>query len=94
VNAWFKEGVRLLGLDPTLYVTHSGRRGGATRTANVDVPDRLFKEHGSWKSERAKDGYVVSKLQARLSVTSNLGLQSGVSLAELGSFERKARLSG
>jgi hypothetical protein len=93
VNSWFKEGVQLLGLDPAFYGTHSGRRGGATRAANVDVPDRLFKEHGSWKSERAKDGYVVSKLQARLSVTSNLGLQPGVSLAELESFEREGRLS-
>jgi hypothetical protein len=67
VNFWFKEGVQLLDLDPAFYRTHSGRRGGAARAANVDVPDRLFKEHGSWKSERAKEGYVVSKLQARLS---------------------------
>jgi integrase len=93
VNGWFKEGVRSLGLDPSLYGTHSGRRGGATRAANVDVPDRLFKEHGSWKSERAKDGYVVSRLQARLSVTTKLGLQPGVSLSELEHFEREARLA-
>ncbi|GAQ87894.1 hypothetical protein KFL_003850140, partial [Klebsormidium nitens] len=62
VNAWFKEAAQLLGLDPDQYATHSGRRGGATRAANVDVPDRLFKEHGGWRSERAKDGYVVTRL--------------------------------
>lgn len=93
VLAWFKEGVQRLGLDPTRFGTHSGRRGGATRAANVDVPDRLFKQHGGWRSERAKDCYVVSKLQARLSVTANLGLQPDVSLDELCLFEREAGLA-
>jgi hypothetical protein len=93
VNSWFKDGARALRLDPALYETHSGRRGGATRVANVDVPDCLFKEHGFWKSERAKNGYVVSRLQARLSVTTNLGLQPGISLSELERFEREARLT-
>jgi hypothetical protein len=50
---WFKGGAQELGLNPDEYGTHSGRRSGATRAANVDIPDRLFKEHGSWKSERA-----------------------------------------
>ena len=93
VLSWFKDAARVLGLDPADYGTHSGRRGGATRAANVDVPDRLFKEHGSWKSERAKDGYVVSKLQSRLSVTANMGLQPGVSIAELERFEREGLLA-
>lgn len=89
VNGWFKAAALLLGLDPDQYATHSGRRGGATRAANVDVPDRLFKEHGGWRSERAKDGYVVTRLQARLSVTRSLGLQPGVTLLDLQQFERK-----
>lgn len=93
VNSWFKDAAAVLGLNPAEYGTHSGRRGGASRAANVDVPDRLFKEHGSWKSERAKDMYVVSKLQSRLSVTVNLGLQPGVSLAELEQFERDGLLA-
>ena len=90
---WFKEGAVTLGLDPDKYGTHSGRRGGATGAAAFEVPDRLFKEHGGWRSERAKDGYVVSRLQARLSVTRNLGLQPNLSLQELQSFEREARLA-
>lgn len=93
VLAWFKDAARVLGLNPDDYGTHSGRRGGATRAANVDVPDRLFKEHGFWKSERAKDGYVVSKLQSRLLVTANMGLQPGLSVAQLEEFERAGRLA-
>jgi integrase len=92
VLSWFKEAALRLGLDPAVFGTHSGRRGGATRAANVDVPDRLFKEHGAWRSERAKDGYVASSLQARLSVTADMGLQPLVSLDQLVSFERAARL--
>lgn len=45
-----------------------------------------------WRSERAKDGYVVSRLQARLSVTQSLGLQPGLSISELEAFEHEARL--
>jgi integrase len=93
VLSYFKAGAELIGLNPAEYGTHSGRRGGATRAANVDVPDRLFKEHGAWKSERVKDGYVVNSLQARLSVSANLGLQPQVSLQEIVQFEHAARLA-
>jgi hypothetical protein len=92
VNEWFKDAARVLGLDPSKYGTHSGRQGGATRAANVDVPDRLFRAHGGWRSEHAKDGYVLDRLQARLSVTANMGLQEGVSVAELEAFERESRM--
>ena len=34
---------------------HSLRAGGATAAANAGVPDRLFKRHGRWKSESAKE---------------------------------------
>jgi hypothetical protein len=74
--------------------THSRRKGGATRAANADIPDRLFKAHGGWQSERAKDRYVLDRLQARLSVTANMGLQPCVSISELEAFERESRLCG
>jgi hypothetical protein len=64
VLSWYKTAASLLGLNPDEYGTHSGRRGGATRAANVDISDRLFKEHGRWRSERAKDGYVAGQLPA------------------------------
>jgi len=38
------------------------------------VPDRLFKRHGHWKSENAKDGYIDDAVERRLFVTRQLGL--------------------
>jgi hypothetical protein len=34
----------------------------------------LFKKHGSWKSEKAKDGYIKEDLNQKLSVTRKLGI--------------------
>jgi hypothetical protein len=90
VLRWFKEGALALGLDPKQYGTHSGRRGEASGAAANDVPDRLFKAHGGWRSECAKDGYVVSRLQEKLSVTQCLGLQPGLTVLALETFERDA----
>ena len=54
--------------------THSLRSGGATAAANAGVPDRLFKRHGRWASESAKDEYVRDSLSSRLSVSKALGI--------------------
>ena len=54
--------------------THSLRSSGATAAANAGVPDRLFKRHGRWACESAKDGYVQDSLFSRLSVSKALGL--------------------
>jgi hypothetical protein len=89
---WFKEAATLLGLDPDLYGTHLGRRGGAMGAAATDVPNRLFKQHGHWRSERAKNLYVVDCLFARLSVTQNLGLQPDICSRNL-KRSRKKRAS-
>jgi integrase len=40
------------------YGLHSLRSGGATSAAKDGVPDRLFKRHGRWRSDKSKDGYV------------------------------------
>ena len=42
--------------------------------ANTKVPDRMFKRHGHWKSENAKDGYVKDDVKSRLEVSKSLGL--------------------
>ena len=63
-----------IGLNPNRFGTHSLRAGGATAAANNGVNDRLFKRHGRWKSERAKDGYVKDNLLSLLSVSLSLGL--------------------
>jgi hypothetical protein len=54
--------------------THSLRSGGATAAANAGIPDRLFKRHGRWSSDSAKDGYVKDSLFSRLSVSKALGV--------------------
>ena len=47
-----------LGFDAKQFGLHSLRAGGASAAANAGVPDRLFKRHGRWRSETAKDGYI------------------------------------
>jgi hypothetical protein len=51
--------------------------GGATVACNFGVPDRLFKRHGRWGSENAKDGYVKDSLNDLLFVSKNLGIFLG-----------------
>ena len=63
-----------LGLDPKQFGLHSLRSGGASAAANAGVPDRLFKRHGRWRSENAKDGYVKDTMESRLSVSRDIGL--------------------
>ena len=63
-----------IGLNPNDFGLHSARSGGATAAANRGVPDRLFKRHGRWVSESAKDSYVKDNLHKLLSVSQHLGL--------------------
>ena len=46
----------------------------ATAAANSGVPDRLFKRHGRWRSENAKDGYIKDCMASCLAVTKSLRL--------------------
>ena len=61
-------------IDANLIGVHSLRAGGASSAANNGIPDRLFKRHGRWSSENAKDGYIKDRLEDRLSVSRNLGI--------------------
>ena len=63
-----------LGFSSGDFGLHSLRSGGASAAANTKVPDRLFKRHGRWKSENAKDGYVKDDVESRLAVSKSLGL--------------------
>ena len=69
-----KEKLEAIGLDPSKLTNHSFRSGGATSAANLKVPDRLFKVHGGWKTDSAKDGYVHDKLDSRLFVPLHIGI--------------------
>ena len=63
-----------LGYSPDSFGLHSLHAWGATAAANAGVSERLFKKHGRWRSEGAKDGYVEDDLDKRLSVLRSLGL--------------------
>ena len=63
-----------LGYPADQFGVHSLRAGGATAAAGLGVPDRLFKRHGRWKSDTAKDGYVEDPMEGRLRVTQDLGI--------------------
>ena len=66
--------IESIGLNKKRYGLHSFRSGGANYSARNGTKDRLFKRHGSWKSENAKDGYISVSLKAILSVSQNLGI--------------------
>ena len=55
--------------DIAKFGLHSLRSSGASAAANNGVPDRLFKCHGRWRRENAKDGYVQDDLNKRLKVS-------------------------
>ncbi len=63
-----------LGFDPKQFVLHSLRAGGPSAAANAGVPDRLFKWHGRWKSESAKDGYSKDSFSSCMSASESLKL--------------------
>ena len=69
-----KEKLKAIGLDPSKFSNHTFRSRGATSAANLNVPDRLFKVHGRWKSDSAKDGYVHDKLDLPLYVPLHIGI--------------------
>ena len=60
--------------DVSQFCVHSLRAGGASAAANAGISDRLFKRHGRWKTETAKDGYVEDDFPNLLSVSKSLGI--------------------
>jgi len=70
----FKDICKKLKLNSSEFGLHSLRAGGASTAANRGVSYRLFKRHGRWKSDKAKDGYIEDDISALLSVSQTLGL--------------------
>jgi hypothetical protein len=60
--------VKTMGFRPSLYSTHSFRRGGATHAFQARVPSELIKLHGDWKSE-AYLIYLEYSFSQRLSIS-------------------------
>ena len=63
-----------IGLPKNKFGLHSLGSGGATTAANAGILDRLFKKHGRWRSEKAKDGYIKHSIKSLLYVSSKLSI--------------------
>ena len=50
-NNFLKKQLRMLGMDPNGWSTHSFRRGGTTYLASCGVPERQIKMLGDWHSD-------------------------------------------
>ena len=70
----FLQKLTSLGFDAKQFGLHSLRAGGVTAAAQAGIPDRLFKRHGRWRSESAKDGYIKDSMSSLLSVSQSLKL--------------------
>jgi hypothetical protein len=57
-----------IGLDKNKIGLHSLRSGGATTAAAAGIDYRLFKKHGRWKSDKAKEVYVKEYITDRILV--------------------------
>ena len=73
----FKDAIKDVGYDPKDYGLHSSRSGGVTSVFSNDrshnISERLLKLHGRWKSDEAKDMYILEPQFSRLRVTKYLG---------------------
>ena len=59
----FIEALKPYVSDISRYGLHSLRSEGATAAVSHVIPDRLFKRHGRWLSESAKDKcFLISRV--------------------------------
>jgi len=58
MREFLREKLEQLGFSADEYSLHSLRSGGATTAAVAGIPDRAFKRHGRWKSDKAKEGLL------------------------------------
>ena len=73
----FKECLKNLGYDEKAFGLHSLRAGGATAVAqnsNGNLSERIIKLHGRWKTDVAKDMYILEDTTKRLQITDLLGI--------------------
>ena len=74
----FKEALKDVGYDLKDYGLHTLRSGLITSVVSNDLShnfsERLLRLHGRWKSDEAKDKYVLEPECSRLRVTKYLGI--------------------
>ena len=73
------EAYEKIGLPRNRFGLHSLRSRGATSAANISVKDSLFKKHGRWKFEKAKDWYIKHNIREPLHVSASLDIWVGLS---------------
>jgi hypothetical protein len=61
-------------LTSSIIIKDTNTKYFATAAASAGVDDRLFKKHGRWKSDSAKDGYVKESISNRITLSKQLGL--------------------
>ena len=66
-----KKMIEKIGLDPSLYSSHSFRRGGATWAFQCGVPSELIQVQGDWKNDAYKL-YLRYGLNDKLQVSSKM----------------------
>ena len=78
IGKYLRLFLKELGYNPKDYGLHSLQAGGATSVVTADtcntVSERLLKIHGRWKSDVAKDMYVLEPERNRLRATKCLGI--------------------
>ena len=62
---------KAIGLDTSKLGLHSFRIGVASAAINNDLPDRMVKKHGRWKTDKAKDLYCRENINHQLMVSLN-----------------------
>ena len=58
--------------DINQYCLHLLASGGASDAANRGIPDMMFKRHGRWLSESAKDGIIKDSVEERFKFHAHL----------------------
>ena len=89
-NNNLKHLIKLIGLKPTDFSSHSFRRGGATIAFQAHVEPELIKYHGDWKSD-AYLVYLEYNFAQKLSVSQRMAFSIwfpiSVSYFNLGSYQ-------
>jgi hypothetical protein len=67
-----KKRLDQLGIMPSMYSTHSFRKGGATQAAKMRIQDSVIQRHGRWKSTCFMRYTVLGRTEAGIIITSEI----------------------
>ena len=70
----FQDHVRAIYGEKPKYTLHGLRAGGASEAANNGVDGRSISKHGRWKTEKARNSYILDSTESRLQISRSLGI--------------------